>query len=432
MINIHFTNGAGNNIFQYVYARLLAEEINTELVHPELSVLSIYENKKLLPNNPKKIIGSSKNPVDYHSLFGQDNLDLKVYPEDFTLYTHKIDEIKEWFSKVEKTNTDDLVFHLRLGDRLVMNSTYKPENYISPAGFKDAIDSFEFDRLHIVTDMPVWKEITEEDVKNFVFHRRVKDKDRCPLSTSVKYFNNLYKMLEEYKPIVRVGNSVQSDFDYIRGFDKILFQHGTLSWWAAALSDASEVAVYGRWRGNKNINLGWTDLPGWRQWGQKTAPNRQIKEWHLTKIAKENNLKVFVETGTKGGTTLKNLKNNFKEMHSVEIIEKSYKRVNSQIKDKHIHLYLGDSAKVLPEILKKIKEPTLFWLDAHDNRNSTPILKELDSILPAKGHVILIDDLRYFGTEEAYPTTEEIEALVYSKQPDAKIDYKFDSVRIWT
>lgn len=51
---------------------------------------------------------------------------------------------------------------------------------------------------------------------------------------------------------------------------QILFQHGTMAWWAATLSHASRVGVYGPWRptkGAKNKNLGRTDFPGWYSWG---------------------------------------------------------------------------------------------------------------------------------------------------------------------
>ena len=59
------------------------------------------------------------------------------------------------------------------------------------------------------------------------------------------------------------------DFNFIRTFDNILFEHGTLGWWAAFLSDASKVGVYGPWRawkGKSNKNLSQVSLEGWFQW----------------------------------------------------------------------------------------------------------------------------------------------------------------------
>lgn len=438
---IHFTNGAGNNIFQYVFARLFSEIQGTKLSHPALPVLGISERKHKL--NPAlqtvRIRGSSKEPINYHKLLkplgALANYDLKIYPEDYTLYVPIMDRLRSWFSRIPKTNTRDLVFHLRLGDRLVMKSTYKPGNYVSPEQFAGAIESFRpFEKMHIVTDMPVWKDITEKEISGFVFHRGVKEKDRVDPKIARLYFNALRKRLDEYNPIVRVGNSVRSDFEYMRSFDKILFQHGTLAWWAAALSEADEVALYGRWRSKKNINLGWSDLPGWRQWGPAMAPPHDLKSRHLKEIAKEQNIKTFVETGTRGGTTLFNLKDDFAQLFSVEIIEKAYQKAKSKLKNfSHINLYCGDSVLVLPKILQKINEPSLFWLDAHDGRNSTPIAEELKIILQHDNlsHILIIDDRRYFGTEVGYPTKEQIEDIVKTYRPRSKIDYKFDSIRIW-
>jgi len=69
-------------------------------------------------------------------------------------------------------------------------------------------------------------------------------------------------------PVV-THRSIVEDFNFIRSFDKILFQHGTMGWWAAYLSDAAEVGVYGPWRpwkGVSNKNLSKIPLPGWFQW----------------------------------------------------------------------------------------------------------------------------------------------------------------------
>ena len=103
----------------------------------------------------------------------------------------------------------------------------------------------------------------------------------------------------------------------------------------------------------------------------------------------------------------------------------------SNLKNK-IRLYCGDSSDELLRILFRIKEPTLFWLDAHDDRNSTPIMKELDLILKSDlKHTLLIDDARYFGTEKAYPSIEEIAQKVKKLAPNAMMDVEFDSIRIF-
>lgn len=62
-----------------------------------------------------------------------------------------------------------------------------------------------------------------------------------------------------------IGRRVRDDFNFMRSIDKILLQHGTLSWWAAALSHTSKVRVFGPWSpigGEKNRNLGQTNFDG--------------------------------------------------------------------------------------------------------------------------------------------------------------------------
>jgi hypothetical protein len=68
-------------------------------------------------------------------------------------------------------------------------------------------------------------------------------------------------------------------------------------------------------------------------------------------------------------------------------------------------MYLGDSKKVLPELLSKIDEPVTIFLDAHYSGGSTafgeeevPLLYELE-ILKKRKHndIIIIDDCRLLG-----------------------------------
>lgn len=442
ILQVRFTNGVGNNIFQYVYARLLAEHRGMEFKHPQLGVLSVLENDiKKFPTTyqVKEIRTNGIDKIDYHGLFSDPwtgHISLKAYPEDFILYTPIMGKIRSWFPKVKTTNTRDLVLHLRMGDRLQMQGCFKNKNAVAIDDFIKGIHEFSFGRLHIVTDMPEWKPLTEKEFAIMRFHRDVVEEKRASVKQSVDYWNHLFDGLSTFDPIVRAGHSIVSDFEYMRGFKKIMLQHGTLAWWAAALGNADQVSVYGPWRGAKSINLGWTDLPGWKQWGRATAPIPDVKLYHLKGLANKFGLKTFVETGTRGGTTLFGLENEFDRMHSVEIIQAAYEKVFQQVQYKKltekISLYLGDSAEELKKILLQVNAPTLFWLDAHDGRNSTPILKELDLILPEFfPHVLVIDDSRYFGTEEAYPTIDQIRAKVKQLCPKAYMDIKFDSIRIF-
>ena len=127
---------------------------------------------------------------------------------------------------------------------------------------------------------------------------------------------------------------------------------------------------------------------------------------------------VLVETGTYYGDMVMVQLGNFREIHSIELGDDLYAKAANRFRDEsHVTIYHGDSIKVLPEILKKIEEPALFWLDAHFSGGVTalgetpcPLLWELDIILTSKyAHGILIDDARCFGLLKGFPTISEIE-----------------------
>jgi hypothetical protein len=68
-------------------------------------------------------------------------------------------------------------------------------------------------------------------------------------------------------------------------------------------------------------------------------------------------------------------------------------------------MYLGDSKKILPELLKTIHEPITIFLDAHYSGGTTafgdeeaPLLFELELLKNRKHNdIIIIDDCRLLG-----------------------------------
>ena len=131
------------------------------------------------------------------------------------------------------------------------------------------MEKFEFNNLHIVTDMPFWNHITVEQLENTAFHVPVSQSNKAAPQRSVDYFNSFVDAFAKYNPIVE-KRSIVEDFNFMRSFDNILFEHGTLAWWAAFLSSASKIGVYGPWRpwkGRANKNLSQIPLEGWFKWG---------------------------------------------------------------------------------------------------------------------------------------------------------------------
>jgi hypothetical protein len=273
-VKVNFTAGVGNKIFQYVYGRLLAEHYDLNFSSTGLDVLDIPATKFGLNKKYKTIFIplEERNWHKYFSINSRCNFIVETYPEDFTLYKPHMNRIRSWFNDVPKTNNDDLVFHLRLGDRLLHKNDHQPCMKVLAEEYIDAIERFDFDRLHIVTDMNVWKKVTPEEIQKMEFPMKFPKKWRVEPSVAASYFNSLVEAFNELDPIVRTGHTIKDDFNFMRSFDKILLQRGTLSWWAAALSHASKVGVFGPWSpvsGENNRNLGQTDFEGWFHWGDE-------------------------------------------------------------------------------------------------------------------------------------------------------------------
>ena len=276
MIVVHFTNGFGNNLFQYNAARILSEFHNQKLVAipPSHDYYGIRYFESLGLDFSRKNIDYSNilhiNENNYSQAFSSEysssNFFVSGYFEDYNIFDKYIDNIKQWYPKVKKRKDKDLVLHFRAGDRLFYKNEFDTKPQVD--NFINAIEKFNFEKLHIVTDMKMWKKITEQDLLNMKFHRDVPQKDRVETKRSVEYFNSFVSGLESYNPVI-VSNSISEDFEYIRTFDNILLQHGTMSWWAAALSEATQVGVYGPWRpwkGPSNKNLGQYGRQGWFSW----------------------------------------------------------------------------------------------------------------------------------------------------------------------
>lgn len=112
----------------------------------------------------------------------------------------------------------------------------------------------------------------------------------------------------------------------------------------------------------------------------------------------------------------------FDRLVSIELSPELFAKANERFSGvSKIELKYGNSAELLCEVLRDIREPCLFWLDAHYSGGitargdiDTPIVKELRSILThrIRNHVILIDDARCFGTMKDYPSISELDRLL--------------------
>lgn len=136
-----------------------------------------------------------------------------------------------------------------------------------------------------------------------------------------------------------------------------------------------------------------------------TKLNSVVDELNLD----SDNFNVFIETGTCDGNTIKNVQPYFENVYTIEIKEDLYKKFNENNLYENVKSYLGDSVKIIPEILSSLtsSQQVVFWLDAHKsgkrtgkNDKDVPLYEEIENIneyYQSNEALILIDDFRLFG-----------------------------------
>lgn len=226
-IVIQWSRGFGNNLFQYNYARNLnpkGDRIYSHYKNGWQCFNNLVELGFLEENKAPKIKEDSK----------IDNLIQWNSKSFFKPYLFK-QSPKKYFKKVEVSNEKDLILHLRLGDDwLRKNRILSPENYI------DLIDSINFEKLYIVTDVH-----DSDFLKNFKkYNHEVVSTETRPASfkTGTWTYDN--------------KKTTVSDFNLIRGFDKIIYSpQSTYGFWACLLSNAKEIYSLEKYIKAKNNSL---------------------------------------------------------------------------------------------------------------------------------------------------------------------------------
>ena len=160
------------------------------------------------------------------------------------------------------------------------------------------------------------------------------------------------------------------------------------------------------------------------------------KQEVIRHFASKYNIQVFVESGTFLGIMINSMKGQFKKLYSIELSEILYKNAIKKFEnDKNVNIVFGDSGSMLPQVIKDINEPILFWLDGHYSGDitakgilETPIIKELKTVLehPVKNHVIVVDDARLFNGTRDYPTIKEVQDFLAGYSKDYKFEIKED------
>jgi hypothetical protein len=178
-------------------------------------------------------------------------------------------------------------------------------------------------------------------------------------------------------------------------------------------------------------------VPDYYFWRLRGSPMRRVphlvKQRTVREYARRYRLRLMIETGTHMGQMLQALLPLVDDLYSIEMNPASYRRaVQRYGGDPRVHLIQGDSATELPRLLERIRTPAMFWLDAHNFEIETPIRAELQAIADhfVPGHVILIDDSKWFDGRYQYPTQEWMQDFVARHFPGYRLEDKLHMFRL--
>jgi hypothetical protein len=176
-----------------------------------------------------------------------------------------------------------------------------------------------------------------------------------------------------------------------------------------------------------------------RQWTHPPIPPpHAYKVLVVLEYARRFGTPALVETGTYLGEMVEGTRTLFQRVWSVELDDSLYRAAAERFRGlPHVSIGCGDSAEVLPRIVRDEPGPILFWLDGHWSGGitacgtlDTPIVAELETILdrPGEEDVILIDDAREFGQGD-YPPLETIASMISQRHEGWHFEVRDDIIR---
>lgn len=163
-----------------------------------------------------------------------------------------------------------------------------------------------------------------------------------------------------------------------------------------------------------------------------------LKQNVVREYGERFDLNALVETGTYYGEMVDAMNRRFEKIYSIEFVPELAERAQRKFsRESHIKIFCGDSRVVMPEILKLLTGPALFWLDAGyygwagKQGEQQRLSAELEMILqhPFR-HVILLDDARGLTGRDGVPSVADVTSHITSRFPARSVEVEHDIMRV--
>jgi hypothetical protein len=177
----------------------------------------------------------------------------------------------------------------------------------------------------------------------------------------------------------------------------------------------------------------------WKLRGRPPRIPHLLKQKTVREYRKKFGLRILVETGTYYGEMVSAMKSHFESIYSIEQnAELAQAAMLKFAGNPRVKILQGDSKVLIPEILKTLKQPALFWLDAGyygwagGQGDQDRLSVEFQAILrhPVRGHVILMDDADGLNGKNSAPTIEEVTRRIEADFPGHEVTVSHNILRI--
>lgn len=225
-VEIQYTGLSGNNLFQYICARLFAEQNGLQLVTPcnrsELVTMAPHKKGEMVGGPPVYIDDQDKDILDRqwpkaHYIF-------RGYFQKSRWYWSRRKEILEFATpvpEISQVDSHNLLVSLRV------RADYRKLNWvIDPSWFLGIIEKELFDRLYIVTDY-----MDKEYLAHF----------------------------KKYDPVI-VSRGTEGNWKFMRYFERHVMANSTFSWWAVFFGNPTRTYVFKPWNARPRPRL--VEFPG--------------------------------------------------------------------------------------------------------------------------------------------------------------------------